>query len=294
MNKDLKRRLYAIALAGVMFGGIKTVVNAESLDDVDMSYVDIDEAMSELIPDDPIVEVTKPVEETKPSETIPEETKPVNDNNSNVNNKNDVVNKDESVKEESKKDDVVTAPTESTTITDNSDDSLSDNVHTHRFNDVADDVINQVTPSCVVGGSYDEIYYCLDCDGAKIVHVDVAAPGHKWDDGEKVNITEQGYEIEYHCTNKGCTETRRDYYKTNEEPTVPTETTPKKDYPSDVPKTGDTFDIVLSAAMCGLSGLGLYGTGRLTSKIDAEDKKYNSKYVKSDDKKKGKYLSKRK
>lgn len=292
MNKDLKRRLYAIALAGVMFGSIKTVVNAETLDDVDMSYVDIDAAMKDLIPDED-VPVTKPVEDTKPVETVPEETKPVVDNKSDVNNNSNNVSKDEA-----KKDDVVTAPTESVTVpednVDSKDDSYSETTHTHRFNDVADDVINQVTPSCVVGGSYDEIYYCLDCNGAKIVHVDVAAPGHKWDDGEKVNITEKGYEIEYHCTNKGCTETRRDYYKTNEEPTKPTETTPKKDYPTDVPKTGDTFDIVLSAGLCGLSGLGLYGTGRLTSKVVADDEKYKSKYAKTEEKKKGKYLSKRK
>lgn len=276
MNKDLKRRLYAIALAGIMFTGVKTTVKAETLEDVDMSYVDIDEAMKNLIPDEntvvipasPVQEENKqdePTEEKKDNITIiitPEE--PTKETEANTKN-----NPTESVKEPTPED------------------------HQHTFSNVADDVINQVTPSCTKGGSYDEVYYC-SCGGSKIVHYDIAAPGHKWDNGEKKNITESGYEIEYHCTNKGCTETKKEYYKTNvEEPTTPTvkPTEPKKEEPTVAPKTGDDTNLALLGTITAATGLGLFGAGYLANKVFEDKQKYQAKY--SQGQTKGKYLSKR-
>ena len=47
MNKNLKRRLYAIALAGVLLTTPKITAYA---DEVDMTPIDIDSAISELVP----------------------------------------------------------------------------------------------------------------------------------------------------------------------------------------------------------------------------------------------------
>lgn len=275
MNKDLKRRLYAIALAGIMFTGVKTTVKAETLEDVDMSYVDIDEAIKNLVPDENIVIPEKKEEAPKQEE-----------------------NKDETPKEEEKQDNVTIIITPEETKAEEIKETeptkeTPQEEHQHSFSSVADDVINQVTPSCTKGGSYDEVYYC-SCGGSKTVHIEVAAPGHKWDSGEKKNITESGYEIEYHCTNKGCFETKKEYYKTNtEEPTTPTikPTEPKETTPSVAPKTGDDTNLALLGAITTATGLGLFGTGYIANKVFEDKQKYQAKYTQGQTK--GKYLSKR-
>lgn len=276
MNKDLKRRLYAIALAGVIFTGVKTIVKAETLDDVDMSYVDIDDAIKNLVPDENTVIIPENKEEKKEETPKQEET---------------------TLPTEPKTDDVVITiipeETKENEIPEETIEETKENVeeeHKHTFSNTADDVTNQVTPSCTKGGSYDEVYYC-SCGGYKINHVEVAAPGHKWDDGEKKNITESGYEIEYHCTNKGCNETKKEYFKITPEPTKPTE--PKPTTPGQSPKTGDESNIALAAIMALGTGIGLFGAGYAANNMFDDKNDYKAKYSIAQKKTKGKYLSKR-
>ena len=218
MNKNLKRRLYAIALAGVLLTTPKLTAYA---DEVDMSPIDIDSAISELVPG-------------------------YSDSNNN-NNKETKNNGSNSV--ECK----------------------------HVYPSVADDVINQKTPSCTESGSYDEVYYCEKCGAKEIRHYEIPAPGHKWDGGTKT-ITSNGYEITYHCTNKGCdATTKKTYENTPTEPTKPT--TPTEPGKNDVPKTGDDSPIYECAGIMVASGLGIAATTAI--------------YL-NQGKHKGKYLSKRK
>lgn len=228
MNKNLKRRIYAIALAGVLLTTPKITAYA---DEVDMTPVDIESAISELVPG---------------------YTDNNNNNNNNNNDNNNGTKNNSSNSEECK----------------------------HVYPSVADDVINQKTPSCTESGSYDEVYYCEKCGTKEIRHFEIPAPGHKWDEGTKT-ITSNGYEITYHCTNKGCDATTKKTYENT--PTEPTKTTtPTEPGKNDVPKTGDSSPIIPCAAIAVASGLGAIAVGLNMNK---EDKK--EKY-------KGKYLSKRK
>ena len=221
MNKNLKRRLYAIALAGVLLTTPKLTAYA---DEVDMSPIDIDSAISELVPG-------------------------YSDSNNNNNNNNKETKNNGSNSVECK----------------------------HVYPSVADDVINQKTPSCTESGSYDEVYYCEKCGAKEIRHYEIPAPGHKWDGGTKT-ITSNGYEITYHCTNKGCdATTKKTYENTPTEPTKPT--TPTEPGKNDVPKTGDDSPIYECAGIMVASGLGIAATTAI--------------YL-NQGKHKGKYLSKRK
>ena len=224
MNKNLKRRLYAIALAGVLLTTPKLTAYA---DEVDMSPIDIDSAISELVPG----------------------YSDSNNNNNNNNNNNKETKNNGSNSVECK----------------------------HVYPSVADDVINQKTPSCTESGSYDEVYYCEKCGTKEIRHYEIPAPGHKWDGGTKT-ITSNGYEITYHCTNKGCdATTKKTYENTPTEPTKPA--TPTEPGKNDVPKTGDDSPIYECAGIMVASGLGIAATTAI--------------YL-NQGKHKGKYLSKRK
>ncbi|MBP3444798.1 MAG: hypothetical protein J6K23_02560 [Bacilli bacterium] len=198
MNKNLKRRLYAIALAGVLLTTPKITAYA---DEADMTPIDIDSAISDLVPG-------------------------YSDSNNNNNNYNYTKN-NSSNSEECK----------------------------HVYPSVADDVINQVTPSCTTGGSYDEVYYCIKCGANQIKHFEISAPGHKWGEPKIENETSTGYDSVRECTNKGCHEKITTHVDiiTPTEPSIPT--TPTE--PGVNPKTGDNTNLSLALATFIASDLGL-------------------------------------
>lgn len=202
MNKNLKRRLYAIALAGVLLTTPKITSYA---DEADMTPIDIDSAISELVP------------EYSDS-----------NNNNNNNNNNDKETKNNSSNSEECK---------------------------HVYPSIADDVINQVTPSCTTGGSYDEVYYCIKCGANQIKHFEISAPGHKWGEPKIENETSTGYDSVRECTNKGCHEKITTHVDiiTPTEPSIPT--TPTE--PGVNPKTGDNTNLSLALATFIASDLGL-------------------------------------
>lgn len=254
MNKNIKRRLYALALASMMVILPKTKAYANEYDLNEV--IDIDKAISELVPDDtPVQEPTKPQpKEDDKKETPVEPTKPsesVNDNST-----------------EDKKEEPVNGNTDNNvnnnagTTNSNNTNGVLNNVSSqsqcnHTYSDVADDVINQVTPSCTEGGSYDEVYYCTKCGASKLVHYELSAPGHKWGKEHHENENELGYDLVRECTNKGCNEIWKIYIpKTPTEPTV-TPTEPTKPGKQDSPKTGDDAKIELAAAIMGISAFGL-------------------------------------
>lgn len=262
MNKNIKRRMYALALASIMMILPKTKAFAE---DVDMSYmIDIDKAISDLVPDDtPVTEPPKPEPETKnePENNQKEEQtsgliKPEENKETNLpENKND----------ESSKGNISNSNDINNNI--NNDNNIQNNISSqsqceHTFNEAADDVINQATPSCTNGGSYDEVYYCTKCGATKLVHYEISAPGHNWGSEHIENETEAGYEVIRECTNKGCKEIWKKYIpKTPTEPT-PTEPTPVPTIPTtpgkqDIPKTNDSSHVELAAAIMGISAFGL-------------------------------------
>ena len=225
MNKNLKRRLYAIALAGVLLTTTKITAYA---DEIDMTPIDIDSAISELVPGYS------------------------DSNNNNNNNNNDNNNNDKETKN-------------------NSSTSTSEECK-HVYPSVADDVINQKTPSCTESGSYDEVYYCEKCGTKEIRHYEIPAPEHKWDGGTKT-VTPNGYEVIYHCTNKGCDATTKKTY----------ENTPTEPGRTDVPKTGDGSHIYECVGVMVASALGIAATTAAYINQEKQKQKY-----------KGKYLSKRK
>lgn len=290
IKKETKRRIYALALAAIMVVLPKTRAYAE---DINMSEtIDIDQAIADLVPQDPTptptptpkptpaptTEPTKPAEPTTPSkptepsapatepttptETIPKET--VNNSNNNGS---------------------------------NNDNENNNSKCDHKYNDVADDVINQVAPSCTTGGSYDELYYCTKCGETKIVHYTVDAPGHVWGPEHRENENELGYDLVRECTNKGCHEKWRVYIpKTPTETTIPTEPTiPSRPTNPDAPKTGDESPIELMEAILGISAIGLPITSYQLYKILQEEKKQkeqaSTNYIENEYR--GKYLSKR-
>lgn len=226
MNKNLKRRLYAIALAGVLLTTPKITAYA---DEVDMTPIDIDSAISELVP----------------GYSDSNNNNNNNDNNINNNNNNDKETKNNISNSEECK---------------------------HVYPSVADDVINQKTPSCTESGSYDEVYYCEKCGTKEIRHYEIPAPGHKWDGGTKI-VTTNGFEVIYHCTNKGCDVTTKKTY----------ENTPTEPGNKDVPKTGDDSHIYECAGVMVASALGIAATTAAYINQEKKEQKY-----------KGKYLSKRK
>ena len=226
MNKNLKRRLYAIALAGVLLTTTKITAYA---DEIDMTPIDIDSAISELVPG-------------------------YSDSNNNNNNDKET-NNNSSTSEECK----------------------------HVYPSVADDVINQKTPSCTESGSYDEVYYCEKCGTKEIRHYEIPAPGHKWDGGTKI-VTSNGFEVIYHCTNKGCdATTKKTYENTPTEPKPTKPTTPTEPGKPNVPKTGDDSHIYECVGVMVASALGIAATTAAYINQEKQEKKY-----------KGKYLSKRK
>lgn len=282
IKKETKRRIYALALAAIMVVLPKTRAYAE---DINMSEtIDIDQAIGDLVPPDPTpeptpaptTEPTKPTNPTKPSEpTSP--SKPTDPT---------VPTTEPTHPSET------TTPTKPTTNNNNNNGNQNNNSKcNHKYNDVADDVINQVAPSCTKGGSYDELYYCTECGETKIIHYTIEAPGHKWGPEHRENENELGYDLVRECTNKGCHEEWRIYIpKTPTEPTKPTEPTNP-----DVPKTGDDFPLELMEAVCGISALGLPIASYQLYKVLEEEKKQKKQasatYVENEYK--GKYLIKR-
>lgn len=281
IKKETKRRIYALALAAIMVVLPKTRAYAE---DINMSEtIDIDQAIGDLVPPDstpeptpaPTTEPTKPTNPTKPSEpTSP--SKPTDPT---------VPTTEPTHPSET------TTPTKPTTTNNNNGNQNNNSKCNHKYNNVADDVINQVAPSCTKGGSYDELYYCTECGETKIIHYTIEAPGHKWGPEHRENENELGYDLVRECTNKGCHEEWRIYIpKTPTEPTKPTEPTNP-----DVPKTGDDFPLELMEAVCGISALGLPIASYQLYKVLEEEKKQKKQasatYVENEYK--GKYLIKR-
>ena len=256
MNKNLKRKLYALALAGLIMSGVNTRAFAESLDDVDMTPIDIEEAIIDLVPQEKNNSNNESSNNNGGNNTN-------NDNNNNSNDNNNVSNStDDSIKD-------------SNTNTGNTNNHVS-----HNYGSEPDDVINQKAPTCSTAGSYSEVYYCKDCGQAHIVDVVVEAPGHKWvNDGKRVNETSNGYYVINYCEHKGCNE-KREVYVEKVTPTEPTKPSiPSKPVtPSEIPKTSD--DVKIGLVSCTLLGsaTGLAGLAYLNNKENS-DKKYKGKYL---------------
>ena len=272
MNKNLKRKLYALALAGFIMSGVNTRAFAESLDDVDMTPIDIEEAIIDLVPQ----EKNNSNSESNNNNNSGNNTN--NDNNNNSNDNNSVSNgTDESIKDSNNSN----TNTGNTNNQSHSGNVESNNNHvSHNYGSEPDDVINQKAPTCTTAGSYSEVYYCKDCGQAHIVDVVVEAPGHKWvNDGKRVNETSNGYYVINYCEHKGCNE-KREVYVEKVTPTEPTKPSiPSKPVtPSEIPKTSD--DVKIGLASCTLLGsaTGLVGLAYLNNK-DNSDKKYKGKYL---------------
>lgn len=251
MNKNLKRRLYAIALAGVLLTTPKITAYA---DEVDMTPIDIDSAISELVPGY-------------------SDSNNNNDNNNNNNNNNNDNNDNND-----------------NNINNNNDKETKNNISNseeckHVYPSVADNVINQVTPSCTTGGSYDEVYYCIKCGANQIKHFEISAPGHKWGEPKIENETSTGYDSVRECTNKGCHEKITTHVDiiTPTEPSIPT--TPTE--PGVNPKTGDNTNLSLALAtfiasdlgLISLTGYSLYENIRETLEQTDNQKNKGGKYL---------------
>ena len=276
MNKNLKRRLYAIALAGVLLTTPKITAYA---DEVDMTPIDIDSAISELVPG------------YSDNNNNDNNNNSNNNNNDNNNNNNDNNNANNNDNNNANNNDNNNANNNNNNANNNNNNNNNDKETKnnssnseeckHVYTSAADDVINQKTPSCTESGSYDEVYYCEKCGAKEIRHYEIPAPGHKWDGGTKI-VTSNGYEIIYHCTNKGCdATTNKTYENTPTEPTKPT--TPTEPGNKNVPKTGDDSHIYECAGVMVASALGIAATTAAYNNQEKQKQKY-----------KGKYLSKRK
>ena len=154
---------------------------------------------------------------------------------------------------------------------------------------VSVDVTNQKTPSCTVAGSYDEVYQCSKCGATKTEHHSIPAPGHKWDGGTRVE-SKDGYDIIYHCTNKGCSSEMKTHHSNTPDPTEPTKPH-KPTNPSDNPKMGDASNITEWASLMAFSG-----TSLLAIYANYEYKKHEKEKMlrEMSNGYEGKYLSKRK
>ena len=243
IKRETKRRIYALALASIMVLLPKTKAYAA---EVDMSTkVDIDHAISVLVPDD------------KPSNNNGGNNGGNNDNNNDGKDDNKD-NDDENKNEEEKCD--------------------------HSY--VSVDVTNQKTPSCTVAGSYDEAYQCSKCGATKTEHNSIPAPGHKWDGGTRVE-SKDGYDIIYHCTNKGCSSEMKKHHPNTPDPTEPTKPHKPTD-PSDNPKMGDASNITEWASLMAFSGTSLLA---ISANYLYEKRKMRREMSNGYE---GKYLSKRK
>ena len=275
MNKNLKRRLYAIALAGVLLTTPKITAYA---DEVDMTPIDIDSAISELVPG---------YSDNNNNDNNNNSNNNNNDNNNNNNDNNNANNNDNNNANNNNNNANNNNNNANNNNNNNNNDKETKNNSSnseeckHVYTSAADDVINQKTPSCTESGSYDEVYYCEKCGAKEIRHYEIPAPGHKWDGGTKI-VTSNGYEIIYHCTNKGCdATTNKTYENTPTEPTKPT--TPTEPGNKNVPKTGDDSHIYECAGVMVASALGIAATTAAYNNQEKQKQKY-----------KGKYLSKRK
>ena len=236
IKRETKRRIYALALASIMVLLPKTKAYAA---EVDMSTkVDIDHAISVLVPDD------------KPSNNNGGNNGGNNDNNNDGNNggnndnNNGENNNDNNDNNNDGKDD----------NRDNDDENKNEEEKCdHSY--VSVDVTNQKTPSCTVAGSYDEVYQCSKCGATKTEHHSIPAPGHKWDGGTRVE-SKDGYDIIYHCTNKGCSSEMKTHHSNTPDPTEPTKPH-KPTNPSDNPKMGDASNITEWASLMAFSGTSL-------------------------------------
>ena len=270
IKRETKRRIYALALASIMVLLPKTKAYAA---EVDMSTkVDIDHAISVLVPDD------------KPSNNNGGNNGGNNDNNNggnnsgNNDNNNGGNNNDNNDNNNDGKDD----------NKDNDDENKNEEEKCdHSY--VSVDVTNQKTPSCTVAGSYDEVYQCSKCGATKTEHHSIPAPGHKWDGGTRVE-SKDGYDIIYHCTNKGCSSEMKTHHSNTPDPTEPTKPHKPTD-PSDNPKMGDASNITEWASLMAFSG-----TSLLAIYANYEYKKHEKEKMlrEMSNGYEGKYLSKRK
>lgn len=163
MKKDLKRKLYALALSGIIVVTPKIKTHAEN---IDMTPIDIDSAISELVPN------YNPQDYTEPT----------NSNNSNNNNNNSNSYHDNGY------------------YSNNSDSSVCQ----HLYNENPDEAINFVNPTCTFPGTYDGVYYCIKCGEPKIEPKFVGSLGHCLSDATIENSDENGYDIVRKCQNPGC------------------------------------------------------------------------------------------
>ena len=291
MNKNLKRRLYALALTGLIMSGVNTRAFAESIDDVDMTPIDIEQAIIDLVPQENNNNNNNNNSNNNNNNSTD------NNNNSNNNNNNSTDNNNNSNNNNNNSTDNNNNSNNnnnnnnnnSTDTNNNSNNTNVNNLNNrvthvnHTYNDTADDVINQKAPTCDVGGSYDEVYYCTGCGEAHTVHISVDAPGHKWvNSNERINETSTGYDVVQYCANKGCTD-KHVYHVHIDTPTEPVPTTEPEpsrpnNYIGENPKTAD--ESLISTAMGALlaSGVGFAGLAYLNYK-DASKSKYKGKYL---------------
>ena len=270
IKRETKRRIYALALASIMVLLPKTKAYAA---EVDMSTkVDIDHAISVLVPDD------------KPSNNNGGNNSGNNDNNNGWNNSgnNDNNNGGNNSGNNDNNNDGNNSGNN-----DNNNDENEEEKCDHSY--VSVDVTNQKTPSCTVAGSYDEVYQCSKCGATKTEHHTIPAPGHKWDGGTRVE-TKDGYDIIYHCTNKGCSSEKKTHHSNTPDPTEPTKPH-KPTNPSDNPKMGDASHITEWASLMAFSG-----TSLLAIYANNEYKKHEKEKMlrEMSNGYEGKYLSKRK
>lgn len=277
MKRETKRRIYALALASIMFALPKTKAFA---DDVDMSSkVDIDKAISELIPDDtPSVKPDpKPADPVKPTDPVTP---------TNPSNPTEATDPSEETK--------ATEPTNGTNNSKQNDsNSECPKGGKHVYNEVADGIRTidgeDNKPSCTNDVTWYDVYFCEKCGYRHEEKRTKKAEGHEWDSG-----TKEGNKIVYHCKHKGCNETTEKTYDPTEptkstEPTNPSSTPTKPTEPGNVPKTGDNSiveDVIRVALLSSAVGTALVGSTIYQFKKEEEQKKAANSY-------KGKYLSKR-
>ena len=279
MNKNLKRRLYAIALAGVLLTTPKITAYA---DEVDMTPIDIDSAISELVPgySDNNNNDNNNANNANNNANNNDNN---NDNNNANNNDNNNANNNDNNNANNNNNNANNNNNNNNNDKETKNNSSNSEECKHVYPSVADDVINQKTPSCTESGSYDEVYYCEKCGAKEIRHYEIPAPGHKWDGGTKI-VTSNGYEVIYHCTNKGCdATTKKTYENTPTEPKPTKPTTPTEAGKPNVPKTGDDSHIYECVGVMVASALGIAATTAAYNNQEKQKQKY-----------KGKYLSKRK
>lgn len=245
MKNEIKRKIASYILAGTIVGS----VSAKSFaDDVDMTPIDINSAIADLIPDERVV---------VPSTVLPQE-------------QEQQIEYPVSIKE--------AAPQVEGNL-----ESQEDCVHV--YNEWPDDVANQVTGTCTEDGSYDDIYYCTKCGAMKIVHVNMAHPGHNWiTDNQKYDYVpatydkEGSYKIRYTCNNKGCKASYEEVYIIPKliPPVYPTCTPGPQKGPQKgpvvrtMPETGDDKNLELYEY---LLALGLAGTASTSIALVNQKKK---------------------